>query len=67
MVFEVIYMAGRPRMVGRPPVNTGEKHVKISVSIPPELNLKLEDYCKEHGGSKSKVVALAVKDWLSWH
>lgn len=57
-------MAGRPRKVGRPKVEADNKNVKISISMSPELNRYLEMYCERMGASKSKVIAIATKEWL---
>lgn len=45
-------------------INKGEIHMKMSISIPDELNEELEKYCEQTGMKKSTTIQLALTEYF---
>ena len=53
-------LRGRPRL-GEP---NPDKHIKFSMSLPPDLYKRLDAYCKDEEREKSFAIRKALDPWL---
>ncbi|MFT5405679.1 MAG: putative transcriptional regulator [Verrucomicrobiales bacterium] len=49
---------------GRPPKDEAEKHVRRTITLPPELDAKLGAEAKRSGDKKSQIIQVALESEL---
>lgn len=60
-------MEEKKTLRGRPPLGTPnpDKHIKFSMSLPPDLYKRLEAFCKAEEREKSYAIRKALEPWLT--
>ena len=60
-------MASRKGSGGRPPFGSppAEKYERLNLTLPPDLNARLNKFCEDDERSRSWVVQKALDKWLS--
>ena len=50
--------------MGFPKKPEEEKYKRMNITLPPDLNERLEEYCKKDGRKKSWCIQKAIEEWL---